>query len=110
MSLETVRTVVNLREGVARWRDANKTVAMVPTMGAIHEGHLSLVRQARDRANHVVASIFVNPLQFGPTEDFETYPRKEVEDAAKLAEAGAHLLYAPGPKEMYPEGFATNVH
>ncbi|MEM7192912.1 MAG: pantoate--beta-alanine ligase, partial [Pseudomonadota bacterium] len=78
--------------------------------GAIHEGHLSLVRQAQDCADRIVASIFVNPLQFGANEDFNTYPRDEAEDAAKLTEAGVHLLYAPGPKEMYPEGFATNVH
>ncbi|ODR98671.1 pantoate--beta-alanine ligase [Methyloceanibacter methanicus] len=108
--IETVRTVADLRARVSAWRARGGSLAMVPTMGAIHEGHMSLVRQAKGLAGHVVASIFVNPLQFGPSEDFEAYPRGEARDAALLAEAGADLLFAPGAGEMYPEGFATTVH
>lgn len=79
-------------------------------MGALHAGHLALVAAALGRANRVVASIFVNPAQFGPNEDFARYPRREAEDAAALAGAGCHLLFAPTVEEMYPEGFATGVH
>jgi pantoate--beta-alanine ligase len=84
-------------------------VALVPTMGALHEGHLSLVRLAREHADQVVASLFVNPTQFAPSEDFDAYPRDEAGDAAVLASAGCDLLYAPGVGEIYPEGFATTV-
>jgi pantoate--beta-alanine ligase len=108
--IEIVRTVADLRARVAGWRAKGETVAMVPTMGAIHEGHMSLVRQACELADHAVSSIFVNPLQFGPSEDFEAYPRGEARDAELLAEAGAELLYAPNGREMYPDGFATTVH
>ncbi|MEM8644361.1 MAG: pantoate--beta-alanine ligase [Pseudomonadota bacterium] len=108
--LHIVRTVADLRATVTAWHAARGTVAMVPTMGAIHEGHMSLVRQAAGLADHVVASIFVNPLQFGPSEDFDAYPRGEARDAGLLAEAGAELLYAPNAREMYPEGFATTVN
>lgn len=108
--IEIVRTVADLRARVAAWRALDETVAMVPTMGAIHEGHMSLVRKAKTLADRVVASIFVNPLQFGPSEDFEAYPRGEERDAELLAEAGAELLYAPNAREMYPDGFATTVH
>lgn len=108
--VEIVRTVADLRNRVAAWHAQGETVAMVPTMGAIHEGHMSLVRQANRLAGHVVASIFVNPLQFGPNEDFAAYPRGEARDAALLAQAGAALLFTPNANEMYPEGFATTVH
>lgn len=108
--LKIVRTVADLRARVAGWRAKGETVAMVPTMGAIHDGHMSLVRQACDLADHTVSSIFVNPLQFGPSEDFEAYPRGEARDAELLAAAGAELLYAPNGREMYPDGFATTVH
>ena len=107
--IEIVRTVADLRAKVAAWRANGETVAMVPTMGAIHEGHMSLVRQAKGLADRVVSSIFVNPLQFGPSEDFEAYPRGEARDAELLASAGAELLYAPNGREMYPDGFATTV-
>ena len=107
--LATVRTVADLRARVDGWRRAGQTVAFAPTMGALHEGHLSLVRLGRERADRVVASVFVNPTQFGPNEDFDRYPRDEAADAALLASAGCDLLYAPSVAEMYPEGFATRV-
>jgi pantoate--beta-alanine ligase len=94
---------------VAAWRAAGETVGFVPTMGALHEGHLSLVRLARWHATRVVASVFVNPTQFGPNEDFDAYPRDEARDAGLLGSVGCDLLYAPTPAEMYPQGFATTV-
>jgi pantoate--beta-alanine ligase len=103
------RTVAELRVQVAAWRTAGERVALVPTMGGLHEGHLALVRRARDLAQRVVTSLFVNPTQFAPGEDFEAYPRDEARDAALLAAAGCDLLYAPTPAEMYPAGFATTV-
>lgn len=108
-SLQTVRTVDDLRAQVAAWRQKGETVALVPTMGALHEGHLALVRRARELAGRVVASVFVNPTQFAPHEDFDRYPRDEAGDAAKLVSAGCDLLYAPSVREMYPEGFATSM-
>jgi pantoate--beta-alanine ligase len=107
--LPIVRTVAALRATVAGWRAAGERVGFAPTMGSLHEGHLSLVHLARDRAERVVASVFVNPTQFGPSEDFDAYPRDEARDAALLAQAGCDLLYAPDAAEMYPEGFATTV-
>jgi len=107
--LDTVRTVADLRARVAAWKAAGERVAMVPTMGALHEGHLSLVRLGKERADRVVASIFVNPTQFAPHEDFDAYPRAEARDAGLLEGAGCDLLYAPTAAEMYPEGFATSV-
>ncbi|MBL8772820.1 MAG: pantoate--beta-alanine ligase [Phenylobacterium sp.] len=109
MTLPTVRTVADLRARVRAWRREGLTVGFVPTMGALHEGHLSLVRLARARADRVVASVFVNPTQFGPGEDFEAYPRDEGRDAGLLAGAGCDLLYAPSVAEMYPPGAATTV-
>ena len=109
MTLPTVRTVADLRAQVRGWRAEGLRVALVPTMGALHEGHLSLVRLAREKADRVVASVFVNPTQFGPNEDFDAYPRDEARDAALLAEAGCHLLYAPAVAEMYREGASTTV-
>jgi pantoate--beta-alanine ligase len=110
-NLSVVRTVADLRARVARWRAAGDKIGLVPTMGALHEGHLSLVEAARRQgANHVVVSVFVNPTQFGPNEDFSKYPRQEAADAAKLATVGADLLYAPEVGEIYPDGFATTVH
>jgi pantoate--beta-alanine ligase len=107
--LPTVRTVAALRGAVSAWRAQGLRIGLVPTMGALHEGHLSLVRQALRDADRVVASIFVNPTQFAPHEDFDAYPRGEERDAALLAGVGCHLLYAPPAAEIYPPGFATAV-
>jgi len=107
--LATVRTVADLRRQVAAWKAEGLSVGMVPTMGALHEGHLSLVRLAKERADRVVASIFVNPKQFAPHEDFDTYPRGEERDAGLLLSAGCDLLYAPAATEMYAPSFATSV-
>ncbi|CAO3417803.1 pantoate--beta-alanine ligase [Azospirillum doebereinerae] len=108
-SLPVLRTVADLRAQVAAWRAQGLTVALVPTMGALHDGHLGLVRRGRELADRVVASVFVNPTQFAPHEDFDRYPRDEVGDSAKLASAGCHALYAPTVREMYPQGFATAI-
>ena len=108
-SIATVRTVKELRAEVAKWRKAGETVALVPTMGALHAGHLSLIGIAKNHATRIVASIFVNPAQFGPKEDFKRYPRDETGDLAKLAQAGVDLVYIPHTAEMYPRGFATKV-
>jgi pantoate--beta-alanine ligase len=104
-----VRSVAALRAQVGDWRDQKLSVALVPTMGALHDGHLSLVRRGLELADCCVASVFVNPTQFGPNEDFARYPRQEEKDAAALTSAGCHLLFAPTVSEMYPEGFATTV-
>lgn len=109
LRLPVVRTVADLRARVGAWRQEGQRIGLVPTMGALHEGHLSLVRLARTRADRVVASVFVNPTQFGPNEDFEAYPRDEARDAALLADAGCDLLYAPSVEEMYPPGAATTI-
>ncbi|MBP2293455.1 pantoate--beta-alanine ligase [Azospirillum rugosum] len=108
-TLPIVRSVEDLRAQVAAWRGQGGTVALVPTMGALHDGHLALIRRARELAGHVVASVFVNPTQFAPHEDFDRYPRDEAGDSAKLASAGCDLLYAPTVRGMYPEGFATAI-
>lgn len=108
-ALAIVRTVTDLRRQVRAWKAAGERVAMVPTMGALHEGHLSLVTLARTHADRVLASVFVNPTQFAPNEDFEAYPRDEARDAELLASVGCDLLFAPTAAEMYPQGFATTV-
>jgi len=104
------KTVSALRRALARWRAAGETIALVPTMGALHDGHLALVRLGRRRADRVVVSIFVNPAQFAPTEDFSTYPRTFASDVAALAEQKVDLVWAPESVEvMYPSGFATRI-
>jgi pantoate--beta-alanine ligase len=108
-AMDITRSVAGLRARVASWRAEGLTVGLTPTMGALHEGHLTLVALARRHADRVVATIFVNPTQFGPTEDFAAYPRDEGRDAAMLESAGCDLLYAPTVAEMYPPGFATEV-
>jgi pantoate--beta-alanine ligase len=108
-SIATARTVKDLRAQVAAWRKAGDTIALVPTMGALHAGHLSLIGIAKGHAGRVIASIFVNPSQFGPKEDFKRYPRDEEGDMKKLAEAGVDLVFIPSTDEMYPAGFATKV-
>ncbi len=107
--LAIVRTRAELRGHVAGWHAAGRTVAIVPTMGALHAGHLSLIGLAKTRADHAIASLFVNPTQFAPSEDFDAYPRDEDNDAQLLAAAGCDLLYAPRAEEIYPTGFATRV-
>ncbi len=107
--LAIVRSVADLRAVVAGWRKAGLRVAVVPTMGALHEGHLSLVRLAKAKADRVIVTLFVNPTQFAPHEDFETYPRSEAADVALLHEAKCDLLYAPTAAVMYGEGFATGI-
>jgi pantoate--beta-alanine ligase len=107
--LVVVRTVSELRAHVAAWRRDGLSVGLVPTMGALHDGHLTLVRRALQLADRVVATIFVNPTQFGPNEDFTRYPRDEAADMAKLAGAGCTLLFAPAVPVMYPEGFSTTI-
>lgn len=107
--LPIARSTQALRERVRAWRNDGLRVGFVPTMGALHEGHLSLVRTLRARVDRVVASVFVNPTQFAPTEDLSRYPRDEAGDAAKLASAGCDLLYAPDAAAMYPDGFSTSV-
>ncbi|MER9082778.1 pantoate--beta-alanine ligase [Mesorhizobium sp. M0895] len=109
MSVPIVRSVAQLRQIVAAWRREGVRIAVVPTMGVLHEGHLSLVRAALVKADRVIVTLFVNPKQFNSQADLAAYPSTEDEDAAKLAPLGAHLLYAPDAEEMYPAAFATTV-
>ena len=108
-SVKIVRTVRDLRKVTAKWRKAGKTVALVPTMGALHAGHISLVRLAKKKADKAVVSIFVNPTQFAPHEDLARYPRDEAGDLEKLAKVGADLVWSPSVEEMYPEGTSTRI-
>jgi len=107
--LQIVREMKALDAALAGWRGAGETIALVPTMGALHAGHLALVAEARRLAERVVATIFVNPLQFGANEDLDSYPRQEAEDIALLEAEGCDLLWVPAAAEMYPAGFATTV-
>ena len=106
----TVETVSRMQLTADTLRREGKRIAVVPTMGALHEGHLSLIRLARKHADVVVTTVFVNPLQFGPGEDFGRYPRPLPKDIMAAADAGAEYVFAPSVREMYPEGFQTSVH
>jgi pantoate--beta-alanine ligase len=107
--MQTVQTIPHLRSSVDQWRARRERVAFVPTLGNLHEGHLQLVKRAARAADRVVVSVFVNPLQFGPHEDFAAYPRTLKQDSLKLAENGVHLLFAPGVEELYPFGTESTV-
>ena len=107
--MQTIRDIAALREAIAAFRAAGERVALVPTMGALHAGHMALIEEAKRHAARIVASIFVNPKQFGAGEDLDRYPRREAADARMLAEAGCDLLWIPAVETMYPEGFATSV-
>jgi pantoate--beta-alanine ligase len=107
--VQTIQDRAALRAALDPLRQAGETIALVPTMGALHDGHMALVADARRRADHVVVSIFVNPKQFGPNEDYAAYPRPAAADAAKLTAAGVAFLWMPPVAEMYPEGFATTI-
>lgn len=107
--MQIIRDVDALRQAVSARRGEGGRIALVPTMGALHAGHMALIAEARRRATHVAASIFVNPTQFGANEDLATYPRREAEDAVMLEQGGCDLLWAPSAEEMYPRGFATTV-
>ena len=108
--MHTVHTLTELRAQIAVWKQAGERVALVPTMGNLHRGHLHLVQQARESATRTVASIFVNPLQFGPNEDFAAYPRTFDEDARQLAAVGLDLLFAPGVADVYPRPMEQMTH
>ncbi|MFN4169471.1 MAG: pantoate--beta-alanine ligase [Pannonibacter phragmitetus] len=109
MSLETINRLAALRARTAGWRREGLTIGVVPTMGALHDGHLSLVRTALTRTDRVIVTLFVNPKQFNNAADLAAYPRTVESDAAKLTPLGTHVLYAPEVEEIYPDGFATNV-
>ncbi|MBB4152486.1 pantoate--beta-alanine ligase [Sphingomonas jinjuensis] len=107
--MQTVRELHGLRETIAGWRAEGLSIALVPTMGALHAGHMALIEAAKRPGTKVVASIFVNPMQFGAGEDLSRYPRREMADARMLADAGCDLLWLPSVETMYPDGFATTI-
>lgn len=107
--MQTIRQLETLRTAIRAFREAGERVALVPTMGALHAGHMALVDAAKRQADRVVVSIFVNPKQFGPNEDLDKYPRREMADARLLNDAGVDVLWAPPVEEMYGEGFSTNI-
>ncbi len=107
--MQIIRDIAMLHRAVTALKQGGKSVALVPTMGSLHDGHLSLVRMAKRVADHAVVSIFVNPTQFGPNEDFDAYPRDEARDAAMLAQEGTGLLWAPDVSVMYPGGHSTHI-
>jgi pantoate--beta-alanine ligase len=106
---QIVRTHTELRQAVAAWRREGLSIALVPTMGALHLGHLELLRRAAKEADRALVSIFVNPSQFAPNEDLACYPRDEAGDLAKLAAERCHLVWAPSVADMYPDGYATRI-
>ena len=108
-TLEVVRDVASLRAKVREWRRQDETVGLIPTMGALHDGHLALVKAALDSCDHAVTTIFVNPTQFAPNEDFEAYPRDEADDLSKLQALSADVAFVPPVEEMYADGFSTSV-
>jgi pantoate--beta-alanine ligase len=108
--MRILRTIAEIRATVGDARQGGLTVGLVPTMGALHDGHLSLIRAARGADDLVVVSLFVNPAQFAPTEDLGSYPRPEAQDARLAADAGADILFAPPVDQIYPDGFATSIH
>ena len=107
--MEVVRTIAELRQHTSRWRIAGQTIGLIPTMGALHNGHLSLIKLAQGKCDRVIATIFVNPRQFLPNEDFDEYPRNEESDIQKLIEMGVDLLFAPKVSEMYRPDASTTV-
>jgi len=109
-SVSVLRTAAQVRTQVQEWRTAGLSVGLVPTMGALHDGHMALVRAALKKCDRVIASVFVNPTQFGPGEDLNAYPRDEDFDRLRLEDAGAHALFAPSVDEMYPDGHMTEVN
>jgi pantoate--beta-alanine ligase len=108
--IPVLKTADQVGKLVRKWRKAGMTIGFVPTMGALHKGHLSLLSLALEKADRVIVSIFVNPSQFGPGEDLESYPRTFNEDLMKLEEASAHCVFFPSVKEIYPDGFSTSIH
>lgn len=107
--MQIIRTIGDLAPALSHWRERREIIALVPTMGALHAGHLALIEAAKGLADRVAASIFVNPLQFNDPGDLARYPRQEAEDAAKLEDAGCDMLWLPTAEQLYPDGFATNV-
>ena len=109
MAIKVVKTVAEVREIVAGWRKNNETVGLVPTMGFLHQGHQSLIKKSVENNDRTVVSVFVNPIQFGPNEDLEAYPRDLERDSALCEETGADLIFNPEPSEMYKDGFVSFV-
>lgn len=108
-TIQTISTIRDLRSAIIPWRQADQRVAIVPTMGALHRGHMALIAAAREVVPRVVATIFVNPLQFAPSEDMTRYPRPFERDQQMLADAGCDLLFAPSPADIYPQGFSSQI-
>lgn len=108
--MKVLRTIKEIKEYAKTQKQAGKIIGLVPTMGALHEGHLTLMRAAREKCDIVIASVFVNPVQFGPNEDYDAYPRRFEEDCKKLETVPVDAVFHPEPAEMYPDGYATYVN